>query len=77
MPLAPSHEMNTSKCLQQHCQVQTRKITFSAGIRLSPGPTMAAKLEGGIAAHWRDATPEQLSVSFPVRLASEVIWARP
>jgi hypothetical protein len=38
---------------------------------------MAAKLEGGIAAHWRDATPEQLSVSLPVRLASEVIWARP
>ncbi|KAG2134286.1 hypothetical protein BD769DRAFT_1385860 [Suillus cothurnatus] len=45
--------------------VQTRKIIFSAGIRLSPGPSMAAKLEGGIAAHWRDATPEQLSVSLP------------
>lgn len=58
MPLAPSYEMKTSKCYQQfHEKVLARKITCSGGIRLSPGPTMAAQLKGllprtGGMPHW-------------------------
>lgn len=85
MPLAPSYEMKTSKCSQQcHKKVLARKITFSGGIRLSPGPTMAAQLKGLLPrTGWRDATQAWaiepgLSLSLlRVRLASGVVWARP
>lgn len=85
MPLAPSYEMKTSKCSQQcHKKVLARKIPFSGGIRLSPGPTMAAQLKGLLPrTGWRDATQAWafepgLSLSLlRVPLASGVVWARP